>query len=135
MGGTAANPERGEHELVLAGRSYRLRPSHTAIVAIEEATGKAAITLYGLSGAGALPLRQMGIVAAEFIRAGAAEGDEMTRAVSAERIGELIYEEGVARVTARLTTCLMDAVSGGCTASGEAKAAPATSGTESAGAA
>jgi hypothetical protein len=121
-----ANPERGEHLLSLQGREYRLRPSHSAIVAIEEKTGKSVLGLVRLGNTGDLPLKQIAIVAAELIRAGADEGDSFTRSVNADRIGELIFEHGLPTVTSRLTLCLLDAATGGRTAEGEAKAAPAT---------
>lgn len=129
-----ANPERGEHELVLAGRTYRLRPSHAAIVAIERKTGESLLALVRLANGGGLTIAQLGMIGAELIRAGADEADAMTRAVDAARIGELIFEEGIGRVVPRLLFCLVDAASGGCTVSGEAKAAPAAT-TPSAGAA
>lgn len=128
----AAIAERGEHELVLAGVSYRLRPSHQAMRNIEAKTERSSLELVRMGNVGALSLDHLGTVAAELIRAGAE--DELTRAVSADRIGELIYEQGVAGVTFRLTAVLADAVSGGRKASGEAKAAPAAK-TETAGAA
>lgn len=123
--GRAANAQRGEHELTLAGVTYRLRPSHDAIVAIEEVTGRSIMDLYRAGNVGGLTLTQLGQIAGELIRAGASETDELTAQVDDERIGELIFEEGVFRAMARLTLCLVDAASGGRTASGEAKAAPA----------
>lgn len=119
----AAVAERGEHELELAGVRYRLRPSHQAMVAIERETGRSSLELVRLGNVGALTLAHLGVVAAELISAGAE--DELTRAVDAERIGELIYEQGVAGVTFRLTAVLADAVTGGRKASGEARATPA----------
>ena len=124
--GASANAERGEHELVLAGRTYRLRPSYSAIVAIEDKTERALLELVRIGGGGAMPLGMAGTVAAELIRAGAEEGDRMTKAVSAERIAEMIYEEGVPRIVARLTACLIDGATGGRDASGEAKAVAET---------
>ncbi|CAD7336052.1 gene transfer agent family protein [Sphingomonadales bacterium 56] len=122
-----ANPERGEHELVLAGVAYRMRPSHSAIVAIERTTGLSIMDLFRAGNTGSLSLQQMGMIAGELIRTGAPDGDELTAQVDDDRIGELIYEEGVHRAMARLTLCLIDAASGGRKASGEAKAAPAES--------
>lgn len=127
-----ANPTRGEHQLVLAGVTYRLRPSHQAIVAIEQKTQHSLLELVRLGNAQAIPMRYVGTIAAELIRAGAE--DQATKAVHEDRIGELAFEEGVVSITARLTLCLVDAAGGGRTASGEAKAAPATM-TETAGAA
>lgn len=123
----AANPARGEHELVLGGTRYRLRPSHEALVAIEEATGVSTLALVRRGNAGELTYAALGAIAGELIRAGADEGDAITRAVDDERIGELIFEsdDGLPAITARLTLCLLDAATGGRTASGEAKAAAA----------
>jgi hypothetical protein len=126
VAGAKANADRGEHELVLAGKKYRLRPSHTALKAIERETDKTVLALVRAGNAGELSLEQLGIMGAELIRAGADEKDEMTRAVDAERIEELIFEEGVVPATTRFTLCLLDAARGGRKASGEAKAAPAT---------
>lgn len=114
---------RGEHALTLAGVTYRLRPSHEALVAIEERTERSVLALVRLGNAADLRLTQLGVIAAELIRAGAE--DEATRHVDAERIGELIQETGIPGVTSRLTLCLLDAATGGRTASGEAKAAAA----------
>ncbi len=127
----AAIAERGEHVLALAGAVYRLRPSHQAMRTIEAKTERSSLELVRMGNVGALTLDQLGAIAAELIRAGAE--DDLTRAVSADRVGELIYEQGVAGATFRLTAVLADAVSGGRKASGEAKA-PATT-TEIAGAA
>jgi hypothetical protein len=123
-GARRANAVRGEHQLVLAGKTYLLRPSHTALVEIEAQT-RPIMALVRLGNAGELSFEHLGIIGAELIRAGAADDDTMTRAVSAERISELIMEEGVAKAMACFTLCLLDAVTGGRTASGEAKAAPA----------
>lgn len=120
-----ANPERGEHDLKLAGVTYRMRPSHSAIVAIERKTGQSVMDLFRAGNTGSLSLEQLGTIAGELIRAGAAQGDELTAQVDDDRIGELIFEEGVHRAMARVTLCLIDAASGGRKASGEAKAAPA----------
>jgi hypothetical protein len=119
-----ANANRGEHELTLAGVTYRLRPSHAAMQAIEAKTEQSLLVLLRLASVGNLTLDQVGEVAAELIRAGADEADQITRHVGAKRIGQLIYEEGLPRVMARLTVCLADAASGGRDAEGNAKAAP-----------
>ncbi len=121
-----ANAERGEHELMLAGTTYRLRPSHGALKAIEKKAERAALSLIRLGNAGDLTLTQLGIIAAEFIRVGADPADKFTRNISADRIEELIFEEGLPHATSRLTLCLLDAATGGRTASGEVKAAEAT---------
>ena len=43
-----ANPTRGEHELLLAGVRYRLRPSHQALLAIEQKTEHSLVELVRL---------------------------------------------------------------------------------------
>lgn len=118
-GQPAAIAERGEHELTLAGVAYRLRPSRAAIRAIETKTGKSALALVRLGNTGDLTTDQLGVIAAELIRAGGE--DAITRAVDAERIGDLIYEEGLPFITSRLTLCLLDATTGGRDAEGNAK--------------
>lgn len=118
-----ANPDRGEHELTLADVTYRLRPSHTALKAIEKKTEKSILALTRLGNVGEVSLVHLGIIAAELIRAGAE--DEMTRRVDADRISELIMEEGILSANTRLTLCLLDAATGGRDAEGNVKAATA----------
>ena len=118
----SANPHRGEHELVLGERTYLLRPSWAAIDAIERKTERSLTELVRMGNGGALPMRTAGVVAAERIRAGAGENDELTRKVSGDKIAELIFEQGIGSATARLTLCLLDAATGGRDAQGEAKA-------------
>lgn len=120
-----ANETRGEHELVLGGTAYRLRPSFHALRAIEQKTGSTSLALVRKGNTLEIPMEDLGVIAAELIRAGAADDDRMTRSVNAERMQELIFEEGLSTVTPRLTLCLLDAATGGRTASGEAKAATA----------
>ena len=121
----AANVERGEHSLTLAGATYQLRPSFNAIVAIEETLGFGLIELTRKANAFALSLPDLGEIVAELVRAGAPDGDDgqMLRAVSGERMAELIYEEGTGPAFSAVTLALTDAVMGGRTVSGEAKAA------------
>jgi len=115
--------ERGEHELTLAGIKYLLRPSHAALRTIENKLGCSQLKLIQRGNSHDLLVDELGVIAAELIKAGAK--DELTQRVSAERIGELIQEEGLLPIVARLTLCLLDAATGGRTASGEAKAATA----------
>lgn len=121
-----ANAARGEFELVLAGKTYCLRPSYAAQVAIEEALDQSMIELLRRANMCALQLGELGVVVGAYIRAGAEEADKITRAVADERIAELIYEEGVTAVYPVLTLLLAAAVTGGRTSSGEAKAVTET---------
>jgi len=123
----AANRIRGEHELALGAKTYRLRPSFAAMIAIEEKTGRTCLELVRMGNAGAIPLGMAGTIAAELIRAGADAKDALTQKVAGEKIAELIFEQGLPGAIARLTLCLADAVTGGRTASGEAKAVATTS--------
>jgi hypothetical protein len=114
------NEDRGEHELTLAGVTYLLRPTYGAQKRIETVTGKSYAELVRAGAAGALHIGDAQVIAAEMIRDGAS--DPLVKRVSAERIGELIYEEGQPQVAARLTLAMLDALRGGRTASGEATA-------------
>ncbi|WP_422058613.1 GTA-gp10 family protein [Sphingomonas sp.] len=116
-----ANAARGEHELKLGKTCYVLRPSYAAISAAEAKTGHSLMALLRLADASDLSLAHLGVVVAELIRAGAGKGDDLTAGVNAERIAELIFEEGMPHVMARVTICLLDAASGGRTATGEMK--------------
>uniref|UniRef100_UPI0035CC477F GTA-gp10 family protein n=1 Tax=uncultured Sphingomonas sp. TaxID=158754 RepID=UPI0035CC477F len=119
------NADRGEHELLLGGVTYRLRPSFTAIGAIERKTGIKLLPLARMGNTGDISLADLAIISVELIRAGAEPDDMLTANVGAEAIGQMIYEQGVADVTLAIFRCLLDAATGGRTASGEAKAATA----------
>jgi hypothetical protein len=121
----AANPVRGEHDLDLAGVVYRLRPTFTAVVSIEQALETSLLALFRKANAGLLRYADAGVVVAELIRAGAEPGDTLTANVSDEEIGALIFEEGMPKVQAALVLVLGDAITGGRDRSGKAKA-PAT---------
>lgn len=121
-----ANPERGEHEVSLGGVTYVLRPSYAAIRAIEDKSGKSIVDIAKEGHAGAMLLYDAQIVAGEMIRAGAGD-DPFLANLSNEKIGELIFEAGLPHVAARLVVALVDAATGGRTASGEAKAVARTS--------
>lgn len=118
-----ANPTRGEHELMLAGTTFRLRPSKAAVRAIEQKLSLSTLELVRIGNGGGFRLDQLGVITAQLAHAGAE--DELTRMISAERFEDMIYEEGLAGPTARLTLCLLDAATGGRTASGNARAAAA----------
>lgn len=124
-GPTKANKVLGEDEIVLDGATYVLRPSHQALVLIEQQTGHAIMALIQMAALGELKLETLGIIAAEMIRAGASDDDEATKHVSDERIAELIMEAGIPHVAATLVVVLTDAATGGRTASGERKATSA----------
>lgn len=119
----AANPVRGEHEITLAGTTYLLRPSFAAIVEIEETLGKSIVDLVRQTNDCTLPLNSLGELVAILIRAGAARDDRLAANVSADRIAELAFEEGVRPVYARVTLLLIDVITGGRNTKGEAKAA------------
>ena len=121
--GPAANPARGEHSLTLAGLTYRLRPSFQAVQVLEDDLGLSLVEMARKANSFALSLSELGAIVAELVRAGADEGDAMTKAVSADRMAELIFEEGTGPVFAALVLALTDAVMGGRTISGEARAA------------
>lgn len=118
-----ANPDRGEHLLELAGKTYKLRPTYDAVVEMEQETGLSLVELTRKADRHALKLPEAAKVAVALIKAGAT--DPLTKLVSADPIGKLIYQQGLISVVIRLTLCLADAVGGGRTASGEVKAAVA----------
>lgn len=115
-----ANPERGEVELMLDGKAYPLRPSYTAMRAIEHGTGKTLVQLSAAVGRGAfggLPLDEMAVIVVEGIKAAGRDrnDDPMLTGIDGGRIGELIYDTGVIEVTKTIERFLMNALSGGTT--------------------
>jgi hypothetical protein len=127
-----ANEERGEVSLALGARSFKLRPSYTALRAVEKKSGRSLMELARLANKVALPLPDLAIVATEMIRAGAGEDDLGAKAASPDKIEEMIFEEGVAAVSPTLFTVLFLAATGGVTASGEIKAVAAKPGSTTA---
>lgn len=124
-----ANSERGELALVLDGQTFVLRPSFTAISAFEAVTGKGLLDLTRAALDGRLPLAEGALIAAECIRAWGRASDNVTaRAVSTERIAELLIEMdgGYRAGLAVIGSVLALAATGGCTAQGEVKAAATT---------
>ena len=132
-----ANTLRGEVDLELDGQSFVLRPSYEAILKIENAVGQALVPLAVAAQNGTLSSFNLAIITAELIRAwGSSLGKGDTspqneramaataRGVSAQRIGELIFDVGIASVLPRVALALHRAASGGCLPSGEPK--PAT---------
>lgn len=118
---------RGEITIELEGQEYILRPSFEAIESIEEATGQTLFDLAGDATQGKLSFKVMGIIVAAMMRAYGKSHPEdplftTYRSSKPERLSELIYEFGGPRVTARITVLLVGALTGGYTASGEAKA-------------
>lgn len=135
----AANEIRGEVDLVLEGQRFVLRPSYTAIVAMEKKTGAPLMQLAQLAEAGALSQEAQAIVVTELVRAWGRElvdGEyasaaekaiaSSARGANAETIGELLYPVGVMAVQPRLAIVLGLALTGGCLPSGETKAAVTT---------
>lgn len=122
-----ANETRGEAALTLDGQRFVLRPSFTALAAIEAKTGRSLVELALMAGEGRMPIATMAAVATECIRAwGKAQpGDEgkVAAAVSEARIAECIFESdgGVMVAMKTIEIVLMLGVTGGVTASGERK--------------
>jgi hypothetical protein len=94
---TAINVDRGEVGITLGGRVFPMLPTITAANAIESQIG----SVYWLSQRIVLGLyfptfHEISVVAAECIRAAGKErGEEMLAKVSAEKLGEMIFAEGL----------------------------------------
>jgi hypothetical protein len=129
-----ANELRGEVDIVLDGQRYVLRPSYTAIVAMEKKAGKPLLELASLAEQGLLTQEAQAIVATELVRAwgrglvldeysSAEDRSTATAAkgVNPEAMGELLYSVGAMAVQPRLAIVLGMALTGGCLPSGEAK--------------
>jgi hypothetical protein len=130
-----ANAVRGEVDLVLDGRSFVLRPSYTAVIAMEKKTGMALLQLTQLAEQGALTQEAQAIVVTELVRAWGREQDldeyasatdrsrvTVAKSANVDTIGELLFPVGVMAVQPRVAIVLGLAATGGCLPSGELKA-------------
>lgn len=107
------NAARGEHSLELGGKAYLLRPSMEAINAIEDALDMSSAQIVARANASGLRLAEIAVIVAELVRAGAAEGDDLTRSVSAAGMEPLLHEKGVAGLYPSLTLLFLEVISGG----------------------
>lgn len=91
------NADRGEVGLTLGGHVYPMLPTFAAANAIESQLGPAAALLARFAGRVEPPtFHQLAVIATECIKAaGADRKDDMLSRVNAERVGELIYAEGL----------------------------------------
>lgn len=129
-----ANELRGEVDVVLEGQRFVLRPSYTAIVAMEKKTGRSLFELATLAEQGLLTQETQALVVTELVRAwgrglvvdeyASAEDKAAATAAkgaNADSIGELLFGVGVLAVQPRIAVVLGMALTGGCLPSGEAK--------------
>jgi len=93
----AANPLRGESELVIAGQIRLLRPSFTALVAAEEELGPL-FALVERAGAGELRLSEMVALFWHCL----ADRSDLTRV----DVGEAVMEQGLAACAKPLRSLL-----------------------------
>lgn len=100
----SANAVRGEANLVVAGETLVLRPTFGALVAAEEELG----SLFEIVEQAAAGSLRIGQVVALF--------DHLSRgrpeAISRERIGEAVVEQGLAKVTPTLKLVLLQVLQG-----------------------
>lgn len=112
----AINPDRGEVGLTLAGRVFPMLPTFAAANAIESQLG-AVSTLVGriMRGDDLPKWRELAVIATECIRAaGKDRNDAMLVGVNVEKIGEMLYEEGLDEaMLSTFGTILGNMVSGG----------------------
>ncbi len=131
----AANGERGEMSLLLAGTAMGLRPSYEAIVAFEAALDRGLVDIARDAVAGKLKLSEVAQVAAECIRAWGRETENRDAAgAGADRVARLILdsEGGLYAVGKTLSGMLSLAVTGGYSSSGEIRPSTTTKMTEEA---
>lgn len=121
--------ERGEVTLPLEGQTYHVRPSRQAVMNCERQLGRSLHELTEQAGRNALSLADMGVIAAEMMRAYAASHPEAElrtdhAGAKPERLSEMIFEAGPLKIQLRLLVPLFAALTGGVDAQGEMK--PAT---------
>lgn len=127
---------KNEEEVDLLGQltveldaEYHLRPSRQAISNIERALGKSLTQLAVQTGSLALNIDELGVCVAEMMQAYAVFDESAGasyKAAKPERCADLIYDRGPVDVSRRLAIIFTGALTGGYTASGEAKAVRTT---------
>jgi len=105
-----ANSLKGEVEIRLGGERYVLRPSFTAIMAIEAELG-GVVPLARRAAKGDFGLRDLTVIVREGLNAHAlAAGGKQ---LDADRVGAMILTEGVAHVAGPVRDFLTAVLSGG----------------------
>lgn len=112
---TAINADRGEVGLTLQGNVYPMLPTFAAANAIESQLGPvAALVGRTIDNSKLLTVRDLAVIATECIRAaGKDRNDPMLVGVSAEKIGQMIYDEGIVTVLEVFAELLANMVTGG----------------------
>jgi hypothetical protein len=120
------NKERGEVPILLDGKVYPMRPSYEAIQAIEQRHGPILSLVTRLaSPVHRLRMDELATIVTETIRAaGKDRDDKMLMSVQEDRIGELLYEHGIAKTVDVLELLLINMITGG----GQAKKKESASG-------
>lgn len=114
----------GQLSVDLGGAEYILRPSRQAISNIEKGLNKGLAQIAVQCGSLALSVEELGLCVAEMMKAYAVFDPSAPadyRGAKAERCADLIYENGPVDVARRVAIVLTGALTGGYTASGEAK--------------
>lgn len=101
---TGANPYRGEATLAVAGEALVLRPTFGALIAAEEELG----SLFDLVERAAEGQLRLGQIVALFDHLSKGRPEAITR----ERIGEAVIEQGLAQITPILRTVLAQILQG-----------------------
>lgn len=94
-----------------------MRPSYEAMLAIERQTGKTLLQLasgVALGRSGGVSLGDAAIIVTEGIKAAGKDRDDpMKRAISRDRIGEMIYSSGYLKALGAIEDFLVNALNGG----------------------
>lgn len=112
-----ANPQRGEVLITFAGTEYTLTPTYQALVEIERMTGLKIVEIARQLMSGSVGIQD----AVAIVTAGMKASGEPA---IADKVGEMIFEEGLIKVSPLLVEFLNNALTGGEEAEpGEDKAA------------
>ena len=112
-----ANPHRGEVKIELGGKAYVMRPTFGAIAEIESRTGIGIADLAERAVRGRIKMTEMAAVVTSGL---VAAGEPAVY----EKVGQMIFDQGMLTVAAPVVEFLGQAVTGG-QSPGEAPAAEA----------
>lgn len=119
-GARAANRARGELALELGGQTFSLRPTHESVLAIEEELDLTGSEIVTRAAANRLKTREIGVIVAELVRAGA-EPDSFEAHASTTRITQLVADRGVFGFYPIIRDLFLEIITGGRDIEGNVK--------------
>ena len=101
-----ANKHRGEVEIELGGKTYAMRPTFQSLCEIEAGTGLGIVALVKRWGGSNFGISDAAVIVTAGMKASGEEG------ASLQKVGEMIFDAGLANVAAAVSEFLQTALGG-----------------------